>query len=45
MKKTTFTTGTMMMEMCMCMCMDMYMDFDATFSDPISILKPELSAV
>ncbi|MGN1415002.1 MAG: hypothetical protein ACI4WY_12240 [Anaerovoracaceae bacterium] len=38
MKKTTFTTGTMMMEMCMCM--NMCMDFDVLFSDPISIPKP-----
>ena len=43
MKKTTFTTGTMLMEMCMCM--DMCMNFDVLFSDPISIPKPALPAV
>ena len=43
MKKTKFTTGTMMMGMCMCM--NMCMDFDMLFSDPISIPKPALSAL
>ena len=43
MKKTTFTTGTMMMGMCMCM--NMCMNFDMLFSDPISIPKTALSAL